>query len=195
MRGNQFGVSWFESLQGQTCKCSSESERGQNRDCYQSLEPVREAVTQWALGLPLLALFKSFCSVLTVTFPCMQTPAERWVNSTGFDQEMKCQRPCFLSYIRTSVFLFNLSKRTLKTHDGPTARNLPKIVCQPPLTVRTLTMFCTCKFFCVCSHILTSTLITAWLCFYACAVVLINKPPYCNPPSWIPGIWGATLGL
>lgn len=119
IRGNQFGVSGFESLQGQTCKCSSESERGQNRDCYQSLEPVREAVTQWALGLPLLALFKSFCSVLTVTIPCMQTPAERWVISTGFDQEMKCQWPCFLSYIRTSVFLFNSSKKTLKTHDPP----------------------------------------------------------------------------
>lgn len=60
IRGNQFGVSGFESLQGQTCKCSSESERGQNRDCYQSLEPVREAVTQWALGLPLLAAFCPF---------------------------------------------------------------------------------------------------------------------------------------
>ncbi len=106
LSGNQFGA-WarYESLQGQTCeyRTSSESEQGEDRDCW-SFQPARRAVSQCVLGLPLLALFKVFCSALAVSSSRMQTPAESRASSSGFDQEVKCHRPCLVSYISASVF-------------------------------------------------------------------------------------------
>lgn len=133
-------VRWsrFESHEGRSCQeqvLIAESESGSCK---------KRAVTQWAFGLPFLALFKALCWVLALSTPHMHSPAESRAGCTGFDRAVKCHRPCLLSshqYIWLfGVFFFFpfLSKTTLKKHVTPTARNLLHKIClTASLTVRT----------------------------------------------------------